>query len=326
MAGSAALLSGCAGWTVHYSGPQTARIAELWWVVFYISCAVYALVIAFLLLSLMRRRMQRQPEPELPLSTQRRYSLAVGIGTALTAVILFILVGHDAVTARALEHFGAKEPLIIEITGRQWWWEIRYVDPVAANRFTTANEIHIPVGRPVELSLTSSDVIHSLWVPELHGKRDLIPAYGTRLRLQADRPGVYRGQCAEFCGYQHAKMSLLIIAENEPDFAAWQHAQRQPARAPQSDQEKRGQQVFLSGTCIMCHTIQGTPAGGRVAPDLTHLASRRTIAAGALPNTRGHLGGWILDPQAIKPGTKMPPNPMSAPDLHALLAYLASLT
>ena len=182
------------------------------------------------------------------------------------------------------------------------------------------------MGRPVELLLTSADVIHSLWVPELHGKRDLIPAYGRRLRIQADHAGIYRGQCAEFCGYQHAKMGLLIIAEPEPVFAAWQNVQRQSARTPSNELEARGQQVFLSGTCVMCHTVQGTPAGGKVAPDLTHLAGRRTLASGTLPNTRGDLAAWILDPQTIKPGTNMPANPMSPQDLEALLAYLRSLT
>jgi cytochrome c oxidase subunit 2 len=320
------VLTGCAGWTVHQAGPQAARIAELWWLVFYVSCAVYGVVAVLVMWALVRSpRASAEPEPELPERTSRRYTIAVGTGVALTIITLFVLVGNDVVTARALEKFGTQNPLIIEVTGRQWWWEVRYVDPVAGNRFTTANEIHIPVGRPVMLSMTSGDVIHSLWVPELHGKRDLIPAYGTHLRLQADRAGSYYGECAEFCGYQHAKMRLLVIAQPEGEFAAWLHEQRQPAQTPQTEQEKRGQQVFLSGTCIMCHTIQGTPAGGKVAPDLTHLASRQTIAAGSAPNTRGHLGGWILDPQSIKPGTKMPPNPMSAQDLQALLAYLGSL-
>jgi cytochrome c oxidase subunit 2 len=176
------------------------------------------------------------------------------------------------------------------------------------------------------LSLTSADVIHSLWVPLLHGKRDLIPAYGRRLRIQADQPGIYGGQCAEFCGYQHAKMRILVIAEPSEVFAKWQQAQREPARAPSRDDERRGQQVFLAGSCVLCHAIQGTPAGGKVAPDLTHLASRRTIAACAAPNTAGHLAGWVLDPQRIKPGAKMPANRMNAEDLLNLLAYLRSLT
>jgi cytochrome c oxidase subunit II len=320
-------LGGCGGWPSHPAGPQTARIAREWWLFFYVCCAVYIIVMLFLIAALARpARARAGMETELPAATQKRMTRAVATGVGVTVLLLFVLLVHDLVTGRALEAFGADQPLIIEVKGRQWWWQLTYVDAIAANRFTTANEIHIPVGRPVELSLTSDDVIHSLWVPQLHGKRDLIPAYGRRLRLQADRPGIYRGQCAEFCGYQHAKMGLLIIAEAPDVFEAWRNAQRQPARAPTTDAQKRGQAVFLSTTCVMCHTIQGTPAGGKVAPDLTHLASRTTIAAGAAPNTLGHLAGWILDPQSIKPGVNMPGNPLSPQDLQALLAYLRSLT
>jgi len=323
----AILIGGCSGWPSHPAGPQAARIAGEWWLFFYVSCAVYVVVMVVLVTALLRApRATSGPETELPGPINRRFTYVVGLGVAITVVLLFVLLVSDFVTGRVTEAFGANNPLVIEIKGRQWWWEVNYADPVAGNRFTTANEIHIPVGRPVELLLTSADVIHSLWVPELHGKRDLIPAYGRRLRIQADRAGVYRGQCAEFCGYQHAKMSLLIIAEPEAVFAAWQNAQRQPARPPSNETEARGQQVFLSGTCVMCHTVQGTPAGGKVAPDLTHLAGRRTLASGAVPNTPGDLAAWILDPQDIKPGTNMPANPMSPQDMEALLAYLRSLT
>jgi cytochrome c oxidase subunit 2 len=232
----------------------------------------------------------------------------------------------DFFTGRALSSYSGADALQIDVIGHQFWWEVTYPDVLASNQFTTANEIHIPVGRPVVLNLTSNDVIHSFWVPELHGKRDLIPAYGNKLTLRADRPGTYLGQCAEFCGYQHAKMRIVVIAEAPEQFAAWQNAQRQSARPPSNAAETRGQQVFLALSCLMCHTVQGTPAGGKVAPDLTHLASRNTIGAGILPNTREHLAAWILDPQVSKPGNKMPPNPMSSEDLQALLAYLGSLT
>jgi cytochrome c oxidase subunit 2 len=312
---------------VDHAGPQAARIASEWRLFLIVTAVVYVLVIAMLLVALLRRsRAQLMPAPDVPAPVKRRLTRSVGSALAATIVILLVLLVHDFFTGRALEAFGATNPLIVEVTGNQWWWELHYVDPVAGNRFTTANEIHIPVGRPVELSLTSNDVIHSLWVPQLHGKRDLIPMYGRRLRIQADRPGVYRGQCAEFCGYQHANMKLLVIAETPEAFAQWQDAQRQPGRTPQTREEKRGQAVFLSGTCIMCHTVRGTPANGQVAPDLTHIASRRTIAAGAARNTRGELAAWIVNPQHIKPGTNMPPNPLSPQDLSALLAYLGSLT
>jgi cytochrome c oxidase subunit II len=322
----AVFTGGCGGWPSSAAGPQAARIASEWWLFLGVSCAVYGAVMLALVVALVRSpRVTQGTETELPAAVSRRLGWAVGSGMAVTVALIFALLLHDFMTGRAVEAFGASDPLIIEIKGHQWWWEVHYVDSVAGNRFTTANEIHIPVGRPVELSLTSADVIHSLWVPQLHGKRDLIPSYGRRLRIQADRAGVYPGQCAEFCGYQHARMRLLIVAQPEADFALWQKAQREPARTPTDEVQQRGQQVFLSGTCVMCHTIRGTPAGGKVAPDLTHLASRRTIAAGAVPNTRGHLAGWILDPQSIKPGANMPPNVLSPQDLQALIDYLGSL-
>jgi cytochrome c oxidase subunit 2 len=325
---TALLLSGCGGWPAQFAGPQAGRIAGEWRLFLYVSAAVYVLVMIGLALALMRRpRPAVDAEPELPPAVKRRYTLSVGSAVGASIVVLLVLLVHDFFTGRAIEAFGAnQQPLIINITGHQWWWELEYVDATASNRFTTANEIHIPVGRPVSLSLTSSDVIHSLWVPDLHGKRDLIPMYGRRLILQADHPGVYRGQCAEFCGYQHAKMRLLVIAEAPDAFAKWQEAQRQAARAPQSESEKHGQQVFLSGPCIMCHTIEGTPAGGKVAPNLTHLASRQTIAAGAAPNTEGYLASWVLDPHGIKPGTKMPATQLGPLDLRDLITYLRSLT
>jgi cytochrome c oxidase subunit 2 len=319
-------LTGCAGWPSAPAGPQAARIAGEWWLFLSVSAAVYIVVMLALTLALVRRpRATQHVESELPPAVSRRLTVAVGCALGITILILLSLLVEDFFTGRSIEAFGAADPLIINVIGHQYWWEVEYVDAVASNRFTTANEIHIPVGRPVELSLTSSDVIHSFWVPELHGKRDLIPAYGRRLRIQADRPGTYRGQCAEFCGYQHAKMRVLVIAEAPDAFANWQAAQRQPARAPSNAEEKHGQLVFLSGSCVLCHTIQGTPAGGKVAPDLTHLAARTTIGAGAAPNTEGHLAVWVLDPQSIKPGCNMPANPMAPDDLHALVIFLKSL-
>jgi cytochrome c oxidase subunit 2 len=190
---------------------------------------------------------------------------------------------------------------------------------------TTANEIHIPVGRVVHFKLRSNDVIHSFWVPNLHGKTDLIPGHIADTWIRADRAGTYRGQCAEFCGYQHAHMALTVVAETEGQFRNWYAAQLQSAIQPATQQQARGRQVFLSSTCIMCHRIQGTDAGGAVGPDLTHIASRQTIAAATLENTREHLRQWILDSQAIKPGNRMPPNPLNAEDLEALLDYLQTL-
>jgi cytochrome c oxidase subunit II len=251
--------------------------------------------------------------------------LGVSASTAVTVAVLLVILVASVLTGRGLASLATPDGLTIELTGHQWWWEAQYWDPVPAHRITTANELHVPVGRPVLIKTRSHDVIHSLWVPDLHGKRDLIPGHVGSLWIQADRPGTFYGQCAEFCGYQHAHMRLAIIAESPAGFEAWRERQWQPAADPGDEQARRGRDVFLQGPCVMCHTIRGTRAGSRVGPELTHLASRSTIAAGTLPNTPGHLAGWILDPQRIKPGSQMPPNSVSADDLQALLAYLGSL-
>ncbi len=201
----------------------------------------------------------------------------------------------------------------------------QYADTSPHSRFTTANEVHIPVGAPVVFLLTARDVIHSFWVPNLGGKKDLIPGYTQTVWFRADTPGVYRGQCAEFCGLQHAKMGLLVIADPPDRYAAWMRQMQQPGAAPTDSLARRGEQVFMSGTCVMCHAIEGTHARSVAGPDLTHLASRQTIAAATLPNNRGNLGGWIADPQRIKPGTHMPPNVLPPEELNALLTYLQTL-
>jgi cytochrome c oxidase subunit II len=211
--------------------------------------------------------------------------------------------------------------VVIEVIGHQWWWEVRYPH----EGIVTANEIHIPAGQPVTLRLTSDDVIHSFWVPELHGKLDLNPQQTNTLILQADQPGAYRGQCAEFCGIQHAKMALLVVAQEPAAYAEWVSAQQLVPPPPNTELTEFGQQVFLGSACVYCHTVRGTNATGVLGPDLTHLASRRTLAAATVPNTRGYLAGWIVDPHGLKPGNKMPPTDMSAEELQALLAYLESL-
>jgi cytochrome c oxidase subunit 2 len=261
------------------------------------------------------------PAPE----GERRRFRAVAAAAVATVVILFGLLVASVATGREIASLHAKQALTLDLVGHQWWWEVQYQQPDPSQSFVTANEIHIPVGRPVLVKAASRDVIHSLWVPNLHGKRDLIPGRVNAIWLEADRPGLYRGQCAEFCGYQHAHMALDVVAEPADRFDAWVAAQRQPAAAPATELAKRGAAVFQSLPCPLCHTVAGTGANGMNGPDLTHLASRRTIAAGTLPNTRGALAGWILDPGSAKPGTTMPPTPLDPDDLGALLAYLESL-
>lgn len=307
------------------AGPQALHIARLWWGFLIVTGVVWTVTLSFLLYALWRAR--RRDAPAHDDDTERRLLHWVGGAMAVSTVILIGLGIADFLTTRRLEALTARPPeaLTIRIIGHQWWWEITYEDSVSARSLTTANELHIPVGRPVLLRVTSHDVIHSLWIPNLHGKRDLIPGYTASMWIRADREGVYRGQCAEFCGFQHANMGLLVIAEPEAVFRQWYAAQLEPARPPRDSVEQRGQEVFLAAPCIMCHSIRGTPAGARLGPDLTHLASRRTLAAATLPNRRGQLAGWIMDPQHVKPGNRMPPHSLPPAELEALLHYLESL-
>jgi cytochrome c oxidase subunit 2 len=329
------LLSGCTGQqsALDPAGPQAGRISGLWWLMFYTLSAVFLIVMCLLLVAAFRRRRplsgeaadvpDMKPEP----SSERLMSHTVIGGIVVTTIILFVLLIASFLTGRSLYSMASigEGALAVEVTAHQWWWDVKYSSQTPSQIVTTANEVHIPVGRPVLFKLTSNDVIHSFWIPNLHGKTDLIPGHITYTSLRADRPGTYRGQCAEFCGYQHAHMSFTVVVESSEQFQAWYDAQLRPAPQPLTPEQARGQQVFLSSPCIMCHRIQGTDAGGRVGPDLTHLASRPTIAAGTLENTRGHLAGWVIDSQKIKPGNRMPPNNLEPQDLQALLDYLQSL-
>ena len=298
-------------------------MGRLWNPMFLMAAVTFVLVVGVLLWAVFRRRPadESQAEP----SRERSLGWAVGVAVALTTVVLLVCLGLDISVGRAITATPGKDAIQIRVTGHQWWWEVHYRDQNPQRWITTANEIHVPVGRPVVIELRSADVIHSFWPPELTGKRDLIPGKTNSIWLRADRPGEYRGQCAEFCGLQHAKMALLVVAQPVDSFARWLETQRDTARTPTGSLAQRGQEVFLASSCPMCHAIGGTPAGSRVGPDLTHLASRRTIAAGTLRNTRGNLAGWIIDPQSVKPGAKMPANQLAPADLQALLAYLETL-
>jgi cytochrome c oxidase subunit 2 len=303
-------------------GPQALRIHELWRFMWIVSAIVWALVVLAVLYAALRRRdVEDGGERSGGGPGMRRAVLGA---TGLTVVTLLAFLVFDFSTGRAYTMAPAGE-LHVTVTGHQWWWAVEYPDPAPSHTVRTANELHVPVGVPVVVQLQSTDVIHSFWVPSLGGKRDLIPGHHSSFWFQADTPGEYRGQCAEFCGYQHAKMAFQIIAEPKPVFAAWLARQRDSARTPTDSLARRGQEVFLAASCVMCHAIGGTPAGSNVGPDLTHLASRRTLAAGTLLNTRGNLAGWIVDPQSIKPGAQMPSNQLEPADLQALLAYLETL-
>lgn len=233
--------------------------------------------------------------------------------------------------------YGFDHPADIIVTAQQWWWSAEYVsealcrpagskDPSLPYRMKTANEIHIPVGFPVEIALVSRDVIHSFWVPQLHGKVDVVPGIENRIRLVAGRPGRFRGQCSEFCGAQHAHMALWIVAEPPEEFNRWMLAQRAPAHEALTEQQRRGRELFETRACVLCHTIRGTRAKATIGPDLTHIASRRTIASGVFPNNKAYLTAWVTHAQSLKPGVVMPDvTDFTGEELQALVAYLQHL-
>ena len=310
------------------AGPLAGRINSLTRFMVYLLTAIWIIVMIVLAVAAFRRRHQTPASDLIPPQHDReqRIKHTVTTGVLVTVAILFVLLVSSFLVGRAIYNRPDKSTaLTIEVNGRQWWWDVRYSNPTPSQIVTTANEIHIPVGRPINFRLGSADVIHSFWVPNLHGKMDMIPGRTVETWLQADRPGVYRGQCAEYCGHQHAHMALTIIAEPQAQFDAWYQSQLQPAATPDTESRITGQRVFLSRPCVMCHGIRGTDAGGRVGPDLTHVASRETIAAGTLHNTREHLAQWIVNSQSVKPGNRMPPIPMSDDDLNSLLDYVQSL-
>jgi cytochrome c oxidase subunit 2 len=322
----AVLLAACNGspWVFSTSGQPGDDEARLGGLFTAVGIAVLVIVAALLLVALFRRRTSTEPNAITREGAGIAWVLAGGV--VAPAIILVILFGFVLTSlASTAQPPGTNIAGTFEIVGHRWWWEVRRVDVTGAQTFVTANELHIPVGRPVRLQLSSADVIHSFWVPELAGKTDVIPGQTNNAWLQADTAGVYVARCAEYCGMQHAHMSLRVVAESDIEFAHWLAQQSAAARAPQSDIERYGQQVFLGSPCASCHQIRGTLAGAIVGPDLTHIASRSTIGAGALTNNAGNLSGWIANSQSIKPGNQMPPMYLNGSDLHAVVEYLRSL-
>jgi cytochrome c oxidase subunit 2 len=298
-----------------HSGPEQS-IATLWWVMFGVACVGLTVVAVLLLLGWIRRNRETLPFGGGERAATR---LVIGLGIATPIVLLSALfVWSDVFVVRTT---AAPSPsstaLTVHVVGRQWYWEIRY----DGAQGSTANELHIPVRTRVNVVGTSADVIHSLWVPELNRKIDLIPGRTNRLLLYADRPGTYLGQCAEFCGLQHAHMEIVVIAEPRDRFEQWLRTQGEPASAAAAS----GLQLFVKDGCADCHAIRGTQAQAHVGPDLTHIASRTTLAAGTIPNDRAHLREWLRDPQEVKPGARMPRLPLRRGDLAALVDYLEGL-
>jgi cytochrome c oxidase subunit 2 len=320
------LLSACSGWqsALDPRGPEAQKLADLFWVFFGVSVVVWLLVTAALVWAIVRRRPQRPDPLASDEARERRIGRVIAGCVAATGAVVIALTILSYFAQQGLSAT-LGNALTISVAGHQWWWEVRYDDPEPGRVFLTANEIHVPIGQPVVVKLETRDVIHSFWIPSLAGKMDQINNHPNALQFTASRAGVYRGQCAEFCGQQHAKMAFFVVASPPEEFAAWRRKQIEPATSPRDPLRAAGLHVFLSRSCMACHTIRGTTAGGQAGPDLTHLASRRSIAAGTLPLTSGHLAAWIVDPQHVKPGAQMPSTPLSGAELNALVAYLMGL-
>lgn len=326
---AALLLAGCRGvQTVLDPAADQARDIDVIWRLMLAVCgAMYLLVLGFLAWALWRARARRL-ESDVPLTPgeggERRLGRGLAGWVALIVAGLVTLTTVSFLVDRSLAEIGP-DPLRLKVTANQWWWQVDYEGETPSAHFTTANEIHLPLGRPAVIELQAGDVIHSFWVPNLAGKTDLIPGRTNYLAVTPRRAGVFRGQCAEFCGFQHAKMAFDVHVDAPAAWEAWRRRQLAAAPDPTEPGEIAGKQVFVAKGCVMCHRVQGTDAGGLVGPDLTHLMSRTHIAAGARPNTRGDLQAWIGDPQSTKPGTNMPRVTLSPNELNAVVDYLETL-
>ncbi len=316
-------LAGCGSNRVNSLQPHShaaRQIDSLWWWMLGGSAVGFGVIAVLLLLGWTRRHREQLPFGG---GDRAATALVVGLGIAVPLVVLTLLfVWADVFVVKST---AAPKPgstrLEVDVVGEQWWWDVRY----PASGVVTANEIHIPVGVPVRLVVTTRDVIHSFWVPELNRKIDTIPGRRNAIELLADRPGRYLGQCAEFCGLQHAHMQFLVYADPPAVFRAWLAGQARKAAKPTANLARAGERVFLREPCAACHTIAGTSADARVGPDLTHLASRSSLAANTIPNTHDSLADWIGDPNHAKPGAKMPRLDLKPADLRALVAYLETL-
>ncbi|MDP9123548.1 MAG: cytochrome c oxidase subunit II [Pseudomonadota bacterium] len=323
---AAVACSGCTGWqsALDPHGVQADGLVRLLGAFVAICTLVWMFVATVLLRALWRRRRQQADGIGVDESTEKRMRTTITLAVAATLFIVVVLTAISFVTTRRIT---APDPnaMVIRVRGWQWWWEVTYPGESPDRTLVTANEIHVPVGRTVRIELAAADVIHSFWVPNLAGKVDMIPGRDTTLTFRATRAGTYRGQCAEFCGLQHAHMAFIVIADAPADFDAWRDAQLAAAIAPAKALAQAGHEVFLAKACASCHTVRGTDAAGTLGPDLTHVGSRSTIAAGLFETTRGSLAAWIADPQRLKPGNNMPMVDLSADELNAVAAYLEGL-
>ena len=311
------------------AGTRADRVLPLTWYLLWVAISVCLIISALLWIAVRRnpaasRTESPQSIKDVPLVRGADPVRWITLGVSISAIPLVIALVWTMVTLASTSGPPSNPDLVLDVTGHQWWWEVRYDSAEPAQVFATANEIHIPVGETVLVRLHGGDVIHSFWVPKLTGKTDTIPGQVNFSWIKADRPGLYRGQCTEYCGSQHAHMSLEVIAESPAAFDQWRAAQLAPAPATTTPDQARGQKL-VEYRCGLCHQVRGTLAGALSAPDLTHIASRRTLAAGTLLNNPGNLSGWIEDPQAVKPESLMPNQFLSAQELSDVRAYLETL-
>ena len=299
---------------------QAEAIDRVWQVMAWTCTALYVLVLVALAWAVVRRRREAQREG---IAADHGLVKALVAWSVLIVAILSVFVTQSFLEDRRLR--GRGSDLEVRITAKQWWWQVEYLDDDPTRQFVTANELYLPRDRTARIELRSADVIHSFWVPALGGKEDLIPGRTNAVFATPRHEGIYRGQCAEFCGLQHAHMALDVMVGDDAEFARWRAVQRRAAATPATPRAARGQSVFEQYACASCHAIRGTSAAGRTGPDLTHVASRRRLAAGLLPVTSSQMAAWIADPQHFKPGNQMPAVPLARDDRAALVEYLMGL-
>jgi cytochrome c oxidase subunit II len=320
------ILPSCTGWqsALDPQSPQSDQLKQLFIIFLVIATIVWVGVMVALCLGITRRNRDGNQPLAVRAPFERTAGQIIASGGIVTTLIVL---GLSIISYRTQGAIFGKVPdsLALKVTGHQWWWDVQYEADGPYLEFNTANEIRVPVGKPVTVKLETSDVIHSFWVPNLMGKMDLINGQQNAIQFTARNAGVYRGQCAEFCGLQHAHMALTVVALPPEQFSAWRDAQIGSAATPQDALGERGELLFRSKGCALCHNIRGTPAGGQLGPDLTHLAGRTTIAAGALHFSPGALAAWISDPQHIKPGNHMPRMPIHSDEMVAIVHYLENL-
>ena len=322
------MLAGCNGFqnAMGGDGAESANFVSLFKLFMVVCTVMYFIIVAAMAVAIWRRR-----KSALTVDDRRHHETSHLVTPVLFGWTGLIVVGLTALTVasfltdRSNAASAMKPALHLTVTANQWWWDVRYEQPDVSTTVRTANELHLPVDTPVHVTLKSTDVIHSFWIPNLAGKQDLIPGRMTDVQLLPRKTGLYRGQCAEFCGIQHTQMALDVTVESKTDFERWYSSQLATAKPPATPLQLAGLRYFITRECSACHNISGTLAGGQVAPDLTHFASRRSIAAGAMPMNKGNLYGWIADPQSLKPGSHMPTVGLEPSELHALVAYLETL-